>query len=104
MTNDILAKKVVFFVCRVKEGVDVRTLADLQNLVTSVILRQDGVFTKEELKDTLESKLSGSHFVQEEEPNALCERTFNMLRLAKYIRSTDDGYYLAAPLPSYPMA
>lgn len=94
--------------CKVKTGSHVETYADLQNLITSIILRQTEPFTKETIEKQLEIKLDGSIFSTE--PNKLtqakqaCERTLQFMILSSSIRSTgiDDGRYrLALSFPSF---
>lgn len=46
--------------CHVATGKDVTTKADLQNLVTSLILKQEQAFTSEKIAETAKQELSGS--------------------------------------------
>ena len=94
--------------CKVKTGAEVQTAADLQNLVTSVILRQTDPFSKEMIKDQVLSKLEGSEFLSDEENQAqvlrTCERTLKFMVLSSSIRSKgmdDNRYRLTLSFPSY---
>ena len=76
--------------CKVRTGADVQTTADLQNLVTSVILRQTHPFSKDRKKQTQVIKI--------------CERTLKLMVLSSSIKSKgmdNDCYHLALSFPSY---
>lgn len=94
--------------CKVNTGALVQTDADLQNLITSIILRQTEPFTKETIEDQLLTKLEGSAFSTEdkkrEQALKTCERTLEFMMLSSSIRSMgidDQRYRLALPFPSY---
>ena len=59
--------------CNVKEGKDVKTKGDLQNLVTSVILRQTSEFTVDNIYNGTLARLIGSDFYDSLEVKQLCE-------------------------------
>ena len=46
--------------CKIKEGAAVQSKGDLQNLVTSVILRQTSTFSSEDIYQVAKTKLVGS--------------------------------------------
>lgn len=94
--------------CKVRTGADVQTTADLQNLVTSVILRQTQPFSKDTIKKQVLSKLAGSEFLSDGKKQTqvikICERTLKLMVLSSSIKSKgmdDDCYRLALSFPSY---
>lgn len=94
--------------CKVRTGADVQTTADLQNLVTSVILRQTQPFSKDTIKNQVLTKLAGSEFLGDEIKRTqvikVCERTLKLMVLSSSIKSKgmdDDCYRLTLPFPSY---
>lgn len=100
--------KAVQSMCKVKTGTDVQTAADLQNLVTSVILRQVHPFSKDTIKEQVLSKLEGSEFSSDDEKKTqvlkLCDRTLKFMVLSSSIRSKgmdDNRYRLTLSFPSY---
>lgn len=48
--------------CCIKTGKEVRTSGDLQNLITSAILRQIGFFDEKKIKEYTSERLMGSKF------------------------------------------
>lgn len=94
--------------CKVKTGALVQTDTDLQNLITSIILRQTKPFTKETIEEQLLSKLEGSVFSTEnkkrEQALKTCKRTLKFMMLSSSIRSMgidDQHYRLVLSFPSY---
>ena len=94
--------------CKIKTGALVETDADLQNLITSVILRQTEPFTKETIEGQLLANLEGSAFSAEDEKREqaikTCKRTLKFMMLSSSIRSMgvdDQRYRLALSFPSY---
>lgn len=77
----------------VKEKGDVKTNADLQNLVTSVILRQTGDFTLEDIICKANMRLVGSPYHASEELKARCADTLETLFLIGSISYTSKGKY-----------
>ena len=94
--------------CQVRTGANVQTVADLQNLVTSVILRQTQPFSKDNIKEQVFNKLVGSEFLTDAEKRTqvikICDRTLKFMVLSSSIRSKgmdDDRYRLTLSFPSY---
>ena len=48
----------------IRKNENVRHTGDLQNLITSAILRQDGMFSKEDIYKKVEKDLEGSDFAE----------------------------------------
>ncbi len=87
--------------CRVKEGVAVVTNGDLQNLVTSIILRQTSVFSSQDIVATLQNKLVGSQFHGSPEVQRRCDETIATLYSVDYLQAIDTGRYkLSMSFPS----
>lgn len=93
----------VISMCKVKTGAAVRTSADLQNLVTSSILRQPKPFTKSEIITQILKLLVNSPYASEKEQICdTCDHTIMFMELAGNIRSTADNHYrLTVSFPSY---
>lgn len=83
--------------CRVKEGIDVVCEADLQNLVTSVILRQTKEFSLFDVTQMTRKRLQGSRFLSQCEPSQIeqkCKKTMAELFLVNRLRETkEQGLY-----------
>ena len=77
----------------VKENANVKTKTDLQNLVTSVILRQTEEFTLEDVIRSANSRLVGSTYYESEELKERCNDTLNTLYLIGSISGTPKGKY-----------
>ena len=87
--------------CKIKEGAAVQTKGDLQNLVTSVILRQTSTFSAEEIYQVAKTKLVGSEYQNRPELKKRCEDTISTLYLIDCLRSVGKGRYsLAMSFPS----
>jgi len=87
--------------CKVKEGVAVKTVGDLQNLVTSVILRQTSAFSIEDIYRATRDKLNGSLYDNEEDVKKRCEETISTLYLIDCLRNVgSERYSLAMSFPS----
>ena len=87
--------------CNVKEGKDVKTKGDLQNLVTSVILRQTSEFTVDDIYNGTLARLVGSDFYDSLEVKQRCEETITTLFLINCLESLGHGKYkLAMSFPS----
>ncbi len=94
--------------CKVKTGEQVQTTPDLQNLVTSTILRQTQPFTAGSIEDQVATLLEGSPFLQDvalrPQVAQICERTLQYMLMSRGIRSVgmdSDLYRLALAFPSY---
>lgn len=91
----------MFAMCRVKEGAAVVTSADLQNLVTSIILRQTSTFSAQDIFANLQSKLVGSQFLNSQEARRRCDETIETLHSVDYLRAIDTiRYKLTMSFPS----
>lgn len=86
---------------RVKENENVKTRADLQNLVTSVILRQTDEFTLDDIVRAANLRLVGSSYYATEELTARCDDTLNTLFLFNGIQLVGkDRYCLGLSWPA----
>ena len=91
----------VLFMCRVKVGNSVVSNSDLQNLVTSVILRQTSTFSVEDITGIIKRMLIGSSFQDTAEVAKRCEKTISVLYLNDCLRTTESGQYkLTMSFPS----
>lgn len=87
--------------CRVKVGADVSSSSDLQNLVTSVILRQTSVFSIADVCEKIEDHLNGSRFSHSPEIELQCKNTISTLFSIESIRMVTPGCYkLAMSFPA----
>lgn len=87
--------------CKVKQGALVATEADLQNLVTSVILRQTSDFTVGDICKRTNDSLLGSAFADSEAIMHHCYETISALYSIDYLRAVQTGHYkLSIPFPS----
>ncbi len=77
----------------VKETAAVKTSADLQNLITSVILRQADEFTLEDVVQAANLRLIGSTYYASQELTERCDDTLETLFLIGSISSTAKGRY-----------
>lgn len=77
--------------CNVKEGPEVKTKADLQNLVTSVLLRQKNEFTLDDIIQGANARLVGSAYFESKELEECCKNTLNTLFNINSIRSVSKG-------------
>lgn len=80
----------------VKEGKDVKTKGDLQNLVTSVILRQTSEFSIDDIYKGTSAKLVGSDYYDSMEVKQLCEETLNTLFIINCLKRNQHGKYQLA--------
>lgn len=87
--------------CRLKEGSDIKTYADLQNLISGIILRQTTEFSLEEICRQVESKANGFHLNDSGEIHKRCTETLSALYSIDCIKCMgDDKYKLAIGFPS----
>lgn len=78
----------------VKEGVNVVSHADLQNLVASVILRQTDTFTQESIYKVVKNKLRDSAFQDDFVlVNKHIAETISALFLCSGIKCEQEGRY-----------
>ena len=82
--------------CNIKEGKDVKTKGDLQNLVTSVILRQMSEFSVDDIYNCTRAKLVGSVYYDSLEVKQYCEDTINTLFNINSLKSDGHGKYQLA--------
>lgn len=76
-----------------KEKENVKTAADLQNLVTSVILRQTDEFTLDDIMHAANLRLVGSSYYASEELAKRCNDTLETLFLIGSISNATKGRY-----------
>lgn len=87
--------------CRIKEGADIRSFADLQNLVTSVILRQTTTFSLKDVCERIQEKATGSSFDGTEEITKCCLETISTLYLIDCVSDIGENKYkLTMTFPS----
>jgi hypothetical protein len=79
--------------CNIKTGTNVQTEGDLQNLVTSVILRQTSEFSVDDIYNGVRAKLTGSVYYNSPEVKRRCEDTINTLFIIDSIKVKDHGKY-----------
>lgn len=79
--------------CRIKEGANIKTEADLQNLVASVILRQTTAFSLEDVCNRVETKAVGSQLNNSKEIMKRCSETISALYLIDCIRNIENNRY-----------
>ena len=77
----------------VKQNQSVKTRADLQNLVTSVILRQTGEFSLEDVVRDANLRLLDSPYYGTKELTDRCDDTLNTLFLFNGIQLVGKGKY-----------
>lgn len=77
----------------VKEGKDVKTKGDLQNLVTSVILRQTSEFTVDDIYNGTLARLAGSDLYDSLEVKQRCEDTISTLFIIDCLEVVGHGKY-----------
>ena len=65
--------------CNIKTGADVKHHGDLQNLVTSTILRQTDTFSVEDIYNQVNEKLVGSKYCNAGLVRQLCADTIDTL-------------------------
>ncbi len=92
--------------CIIKTGKHVQTHVDLQNLVTSIFLRQTHSFTLDDIERLLKEYLQGSDKYYSHESlsvNAkkVCEDTLKTLRLSNCLRYEKEKYFLTLSFPSF---
>jgi hypothetical protein len=87
--------------CNIKEGANVKTKGDLQNLVTSVFLRQESCFSVEDIYNGVLVRLKGSDWYDSPEVKQRCEDTLSTLFINGCIRGDGHGKYkLSMSFPS----
>lgn len=82
--------------CNVKEGKDVKTKGDLQNLITSVILRQTSEFSVDDIYNSTLARLTGSDYYDSLEVKQGCEDTIETLFIIDCLKSDGHGKYQLA--------
>ena len=84
-----------------KENANVKTIADLQNIVTSVILRQTDEFSLDDIIHGANLRLVGSSFYASEELTKRCKDTLETLFLIGSISNARNSKYcLSMPWPA----
>lgn len=86
--------------CNVKTGADVKHKGDLQNLITSVILRQSGTFTKDDVAAGVRAKLQGSAYLDSHEVEQRIEDTLHQLFIIDCLKSDGKQYQLSMSFPA----
>lgn len=84
-----------------KENANVKTKADLQNLIASVILHQTDDFTLDDVVQATNQKLVGSPYYATEDLQSRCADTLHTLFVFNGIQSIGkDRYAPSTPLPA----
>lgn len=78
--------------CVVKTGKDVQMLGDLQNLITSAVLRQIGVFDETSVKQYTADRLAGLVYENSEEIDDLISNTLKTLSRNDTVSVCKGGY------------
>ncbi len=87
--------------CKIKTGEEVKHRGDLQNVITSVILRQTGVFTKDAVVEQTRKQLIGSKYESSLDVNEMVTETLNSLFNVNAVKSDGHGkYQLCASWPA----
>ena len=87
----------------IKEGKDVQTKGDLQNLVTSVFLRQSTDFCQSDILSGLNKRLEGSEWFGNPEVETMVKETLHILFINDCLKNSDKGkgyYKLSMSFPS----
>ena len=79
--------------CNVKTGADVKHHGDLQNLITSTILRQTNTFSVEDIYNQVNEKLVGSKYCNRGLARQLCADTIDKLYNICGLGFANDGKY-----------
>lgn len=82
--------------CNVKEGRDVKNDGDLQNLITSVILRQTLEFSVDDIYNGVRDRLTGSDYYDSLEVRQRCEDTIHTLFNINCLKILGHGKYQLA--------
>lgn len=86
--------------CNVKTGANVKHKGDLQNLITSVILRQSGMFTKDDVIRGVRAKLQGSVYIDSGEVIQRIDDTLHQLFVINCLTCDGKQYQLSMSFPS----
>lgn len=85
----------------VKEKETIKSRAELQNLISSLILRQTDEFTLDDIIQNANLRLSGSSYYESEELKERCSDTLRRLLLMGNISITPSRkYVISTPLPA----
>lgn len=92
----------------IRRNEELRHLGDVHNLITSVILRQDGMFSKEDIYESVENNLERSSYAKDgarrKEINvkSMVDDTINTLSIIDCIRydSRQHKYMLSMSFPA----
>lgn len=87
--------------CKIKTGKNVNCDKDLQNIVTSIILRQNYFFNESSILKVIHTKLKNSALInQDTKIENIIHTTFNVLERNDVIFSKDGIYCLGSLLIS----
>lgn len=78
--------------CRIKCGEELKTEADLQNLITGVILRQQGMYKKSDIFRIVSLNCDNSPFSNYPKLNMNIQNTLNAFVRCQMIRCVDGVY------------
>ena len=80
--------------CNVKQGSNIKTTGDLQNLITSVILRQTSEFSVDDIYNDVRNKLTGSVYYDSPKVKRRCKNTIHTLFIIDCLKSVERDKYL----------
>ena len=87
--------------CNIKQGANVKTIVDLQDLVIGVILRQTSEFSIDDIYNEVRARLTGSDYYDNSEVRQHCEDTIRPLFNINFLHVLEDGkYQLATSFPA----
>lgn len=80
--------------CRIKTGKEIEKMNDIQNMVTSYILRASSPYSIQELSEKVFQSCSGANFnISKQDVSKLVTETTMALLRARYISSNSNGFY-----------
>ena len=81
---------------KIRTGSDVRNSADLQGLVTAMILRQSAPFASDEIIDAVNGKLDGSAYQGNPEVIDCCRRSIALFCIEGILKYLGNKEYVVA--------
>lgn len=92
----------VILMCTVRLGMNIQSTADLQNLITSIILREKSLFTLDDVVSETKKNVLDSMFQESDDKiKEMCQDTITKLALFDCIQSVDgNSFKLSISFPS----
>ena len=78
----------------IKTGAKVQNKGDLQNLITSVILRQTSTFSSNEIYEKVRENLKGSQYYNNSDLMKHCEDTIEKMFICDFLKRKANGIYI----------